>query len=116
MQEFNYLNLTSLIIAILSFGFALYQTAKLSKIKRVRDINLKDVWKKQKDLSGILIDHDEGSFPRSSCGKKSQDLEHDIAKIIAFLCGWKVKDLNGLQSSSQIDEFDYNYLKRVLDK
>jgi hypothetical protein len=116
MQDFGILNLVSLLIACLSLGFALYQTAKLVKIKSMRDIVLKDIWKKQKDLSGMLILCDESKFPRSSCGKKSQDLEQHLASTIASLCDWKAEDLETLLANGQIDEFDETFLKRILKR
>jgi len=81
----------------------------------MRDLNLKDVWKKQKDLSGMRIYSDENEHSRSSRGKKSQDLEHDMANIIVSLLNWRHKDLDKLKDKGQIDDFDRNYLRRVLN-
>jgi hypothetical protein len=109
------IEIISLVISCISVGFGVYQTVNLHKIRTMRDLNLKDVWKKQKDLSGMLIYSDENQHPRSSCGKKSQDLEHDMAQIIAALLRWRHKDLDKLKDKGQIDDFDRNYLRRVLN-
>jgi len=105
----------SLVISCISVGFGVYQTVNLHKVRTMRDLNLKDVWKKQKDLSGMLIFCSEDKHSRDSCGKKSQDLEHDIAKIVASLLKWKHQDLDKLKDKGQIDNFDRAYLRRVLN-
>lgn len=109
------IEIISLIITCISVGFSVYQTVTLHKVRTMRDLNLKDVWKKQKDLSGMLIHSDENQYPRSSCGKKSQDLEHDMAKVIASLLKWRYQDLDKLKDKGQIDDFDRNYLRRILN-
>ena len=109
------IEIISLLISCISVGFGVYQTVKLRKVRTMRDLNLKDVWKKQKDLSGMLISCSEEQHSRDSCGKKSQDLEHDIAKIVASLLKWKHQDLDKLKDKGQIDGFDRAYLRRVLN-
>ena len=48
------LTVLSLVLAIISIAVAVIQTVRLKTFYRIRDIDLNEIWKSQKELSVIL--------------------------------------------------------------
>ena len=103
----------SLAVTILSLMFAVIQTVKLQRLRRIRDNQLRDIWTKQKNLSWMIIGK-EDTHSRGSLCSISQDIEKDLARLIATLSDWKSSDLDNLMFQGKIDDHDKEYLQRIL--
>ena len=110
------LTILSLVLALVSIANAVIQTVRLKTFYRIRDIDLNEIWKSQKELSGILMHHDEQGFPRDKCGYVSQKIEAKIAALILKLSTWTLADIERMHEKGDIDNHDFRSLKGLLPK
>ena len=97
-------------------GLATMQSIRLAEVKRMRNIDMKSIWNKQKRLSEKLFHKDESEFSREACGQLSQEIEQDIASFMLKIKKWSASEIQQMVYSKYISEFDQTVLLRLLDK
>jgi len=100
-------------MALISFIVTVIQTVRLRTFRKIRDTHLNLIWKNSKELSSRLLLKTEEEAPRKACGDRAQRNEEFVAVLIVNIFNLKRKKIEKWYENQDIDEYDYNLLKKL---
>lgn len=107
------INLTALILTIISIIIAIVQTIKIKNLKKIRDTQLQLIWLKSKELSYALYNNKKNDSFKNECFTNAQRLEELIVLLIVNLGKFDATTINKLREEDFLDDYDIKLLKRL---